>query len=69
MASRVEPAKRGGKVLRTQLAGSTRRLAARGEPNQLAARRIIVPFFRHLVSIQTRRSNDPCPQMTRTRLN
>jgi hypothetical protein len=47
MASRVEPAKRGCEVLRTQLAGSTRRLAARSEPNQLAARRVIVSLFRH----------------------
>jgi hypothetical protein len=47
MASQLELAQDSLEVRRTQLTRSTRRLAARGEPDQLLARRFILILFSH----------------------
>jgi hypothetical protein len=48
MASQLELVQDSLKVRRTQFTRSTRRLAARGEPDQLFAGRFILVAFNHL---------------------
>jgi len=50
MASQLEPAKDSLQVRRTQLTRSTRRLAARGEPDQLLAGGFILIVISHYLS-------------------
>jgi hypothetical protein len=50
MASQLELAQDSFQVRRTQLTGSTRRLAARGEADQLFAGRFILILFSHLLT-------------------
>jgi hypothetical protein len=47
MASQLELAENSLEVRRTQFTGSTRRLAARGEPDQLFAGGFVVVAFNH----------------------
>jgi hypothetical protein len=47
MAPEVKVRKHGIQVRRTQLAGSTRRLAPLGQANYLASRGVVVSFIGH----------------------
>jgi hypothetical protein len=65
MASQLELAQDSFKVRRTQFTGSTRRLAARGEPDQLFAGRFILVAFNHVcVAAKKHRLFRTCQNLT-----